>query len=157
MFSWSSSLKITKKRPTFEGIIQYVDDHLTKFTIYYKIKIRLTRSKLGEILIPSRTLKKCIKSLYVMFCAIWCHFYNLKNVKNIIGGVRSVTFSKVTLIHRCFFFNFLKLYKWYQIAQCITYVTFLLKNSRCPGFKTDACAFVKYKINLTLLKGLRHS
>ena len=157
MFSWSSSLKITKKRPTFEGIIQYVDDHLTKFTIYYKIKIRLTRSKLGEILIPSRTLKKCIKSLYVMFCAIWCHFYNLKNVKNTIGGVRSVTFSKVTLIHRCFFFNFLKLYKWYQIAQCITYVTFLLKNSRCPGFKTDACAFVKYKINLTLLKGLRHS
>ena len=107
MFSWSSSLKITKKRPTFEGIIQYVDDHLTKFTIYYKIKIRLTRSKLGEILIPSRTLKKCIKSLYVMFCAIWCHFYNLKNVKNTIGGVRSVTFSKVTLIHRCFFSIFL--------------------------------------------------
>ena len=107
MFSWSSSLKITRKRPNFEGIIQYVDGHLTRFTIYYKIKIRFTRGKLDEILIPSRTLKKGIKSLYVMFCAIWCHFYNLKNVKNTIGGVRSVTFSKVTLIHRCFFSIFL--------------------------------------------------
>ena len=34
---------------------------------------------------------------YVMRCAIWCHFYNLKNVKNTHGGV-----LKVTLIHGCY-------------------------------------------------------
>ena len=40
-------------------------------------------------------------SLYVVRCAIWYHLYNLKNVT--------------------VFFTFSKLYKWYQIAQRITY------------------------------------
>ena len=38
-------------------------------------------------------------------------------MKNTHGGV---TLLKVTLIHGCFF-TFYKLFKWYQIAQCITY------------------------------------
>ena len=40
--------------------------------------------------------------IYVMRCAIWYHFWNLENV----------------------FFTFLKLYKWYQMAQRITYFYF---------------------------------
>ena len=35
---------------------------------------------------------------YVMFCAIWCYLYNLKNVKNTHGGVLLI----VTLLHECF-------------------------------------------------------
>ena len=53
-----------------------------------------------------------------MFCAIWYHSYNLKNVKNTHGGVlllmKSNTPPRV-------FFTFLKLYKLYQIAQNITF------------------------------------
>ena len=40
-----------------------------------------------------------------MPCAIWYHLYNLKNVKNIHGGVLLVvacTLLKVTLLHGCF-------------------------------------------------------
>ena len=45
-----------------------------------------------------------------MLCAIWYHLYNLKNVKNIHGGMsRSVRLQveacillKVTLLHGCF-------------------------------------------------------
>ena len=55
-----------------------------------------------------------------MFCAIWYHFYNLKNVKNTHGGVLLlVKLLKVTLLHG-FFFTFLQLNKWYQIAQRVT-------------------------------------
>ena len=43
-----------------------------------------------------------------MLCVIWYHLYNLKNVKNTNGGVLLLV----------------KLYKWCQIAQSITY-TFL--------------------------------
>ena len=36
---------------------------------------------------------------YVMFCTIWCYFYNLKNVKNTHEGVLLlVKFSKVLKI-----------------------------------------------------------
>ena len=45
-----------------------------------------------------------------MFCWIWYHFYNLKNVKNTHGGVllsvnlqvEACNFLKVTLLHWCF-------------------------------------------------------
>ena len=38
-----------------------------------------------------------------MFCAIWYHLYNLKNVKNTHGGVLLlVKLLKVTLLHGCF-------------------------------------------------------
>ena len=55
---------------------------------------------------------------------IWYHFYNLKHVKNIHGGVlllekfKPATLQKVALLHECFFTLF-KLYKWYQIVQSI--------------------------------------
>ena len=55
------------------------------------------------------------------------HMYNLKNVKNIHGGVlllvqlqEPATLLKVTLLQGCFFM-FFKLYKWYQITQYTTY------------------------------------
>ena len=39
--------------------------------------------------------KWCYKSQYVMRCAIWCHLYNLKNVK-------PATLLKLTLLYGCF-------------------------------------------------------
>ena len=45
---------------------------------------------------------------YVILCAIWCHFCNLKNVKKNHGGVlllvncRPQLLLKVTLLHWCF-------------------------------------------------------
>ena len=50
-----------------------------------------------------------------MFCTIWYHLYNFKNVKNANGGVKSNTPPWV-------FFTFFKLYKWYQLAQHITII-----------------------------------
>ena len=65
--------------------------------------------------------------LNVMRCAIWYHLYNLKDVKNIHGGVlilvklqtEDCNFTKINTLPWVFFM-FLKLYKWYKIAQCIT-------------------------------------
>ena len=44
---------------------------------------------------------------YVMFCTIWYHLYNLKNVKNTHGGVLllvqlQATLLKVALLYGCF-------------------------------------------------------
>ena len=52
------------------------------------------------------------KTVSVMFCTIWYHLQNLKNVKNDHGGVLLL----VTLQAKAFF----KLDKWYQIVQRIT-------------------------------------
>ena len=70
------------------------------------------------------------KKKYMMFCAIWYHFYNIKNVKITDGGV--LLLVKLQLLACNFtksntppwvFFTFFKLYKWYQIAQSITYLS----------------------------------
>ena len=40
-----------------------------------------------------------------MLCAIWYHWHNLKNVKNINGGVllfQPATLQKVTILQGCF-------------------------------------------------------
>ena len=39
-----------------------------------------------------------------MHCTIWCHLYNLKNVRNTLGGVLLLVKlqAKVTLPHGCF-------------------------------------------------------
>ena len=39
-----------------------------------------------------------------MLCAIWYHFYKLKNLKNTHGGVtfKPATLLKVALLHGCF-------------------------------------------------------
>ena len=67
-------------------------------------------------------------SKYVMRCAIWYHWYNLKSVKNTHGGVLilvklqalACNFTRINA-PSWVFFTFLKLYKWYQIAQWTTY------------------------------------
>ena len=56
-----------------------------------------------------------------MRCAIWYHSYNLKNVKNIHGGV--LLLVKLQAISPWMLFTFFNLYKWYQIAQHITIKT----------------------------------
>ena len=53
----------------------------------------------------------------VMFCAIWYHLHNFKNVRNSHGGVQAKMHSSM----ECFS-QFFKLGKWYQIAQRITIV-----------------------------------
>ena len=64
--------------------------------------------------------------LYVVLCAIWYHLYDLKNMKNIPGGVllliklQASGFTKSS-IPPWVIFTFFKLCKWYQIAQSITY------------------------------------
>ena len=58
-----------------------------------------------------------------MLCAIWYHLYNLKNVKNTHGGMSVLIKLQVYFTKSnsplWVFFTFLKLYKWYQIAQRI--------------------------------------
>ena len=66
-----------------------------------------------------------------MGCTIWYHLYNLKYVKNTHGGVLILVklqaevcnFTKINT-PLWVFFTFLKLCKWYQIAQRITYLKF---------------------------------
>ena len=51
-----------------------------------------------------------------MLCAIWCHLYNLKNVKNTHGGVLLI---KVTLLHGTFwrFLNYTNGNKSHQASR----------------------------------------
>ena len=65
---------------------------------------------------------------YVLFCGIWYHFYNLKNMKNIHGEVfllvnlqgSTCNFTESNTPPWVFFMLF-KLYKWYRIVQSTTY------------------------------------
>ena len=50
-----------------------------------------------------------------MFCAIWYHLWNFKNLKITHGGVLRTKSNTPPWVS----FTFLKLYKWYQIVQCI--------------------------------------
>ena len=52
----------------------------------------------------------------VIPCAIWYNFYNLKNVKK--HPSRSDAFTKSNTFS--WVFKFLKLYRWFQIAQSVT-------------------------------------
>ena len=66
---------------------------------------------------------------HVVRSAICYHLHNLKNVKNTHEGVLilvklqalACNFTK-TNTPPWVFFTFLKLYKWYEIAQCTTYL-----------------------------------
>ena len=56
--------------------------------------------------------------------AIWYDLYNLKNVKNTPGGVLILVKLQASAKINTppwVLFTFLKLYKWYQIAQRTTY------------------------------------
>ena len=67
---------------------------------------------------------------YVMRCAIWYPLCNLKNVKNTHEEVLILVklqasarnFTKINT-SPWMFFTFFKLYKGYQIAQRVTYIT----------------------------------
>ena len=71
-----------------------------------------------------------------MFCAIWYHLYNLKNVKNTNEGVllfvklqvEACNFTKSNTPPRVFF-TFFKLYKWYQIAPRATFIVVSVSES----------------------------
>ena len=71
-------------------------------------------------------LNKTHSETYMWCVAIWYHLYNLKNVKNTLGGLLILvklhaSASNFTKIDTPWvFFMFFKLYKWYQIAQRIT-------------------------------------
>ena len=63
-----------------------------------------------------------------MLCAIWYHLYNFKNVKSTHGGVLLLVKLQASACNYTksntplwVFFTFLKLYKWYQIVQRVTY------------------------------------
>ena len=65
--------------------------------------------------------------VYVVRCTIWYHLYNFKNVKNTHGGVL-ILVKLQTEAFPWVFFTFFKLYKWYQIAQRITYSCVLTRK-----------------------------
>ena len=69
-------------------------------------------------------------SVFLMLCMIWYHLHNLKNLKNIHGGV--LLFAKLQALACNFtisktppwvFFTFFTLYKWYQIMQSALFLT----------------------------------
>ena len=63
-----------------------------------------------------------------MLCAIWDHLYNFKNKKNTNGRVLFLVKLKAS-VHNftksntppCVFSTFFKLFKWYHMAQNISY------------------------------------
>ena len=71
-----------------------------------------------------------LTGINVMPCSIWYHLYNLKNVENTHGGelllvklqASACNFTKSNS-PPWVFSTFLKLYKWYQIAQSTTNLT----------------------------------
>ena len=75
-----------------------------------------------------------------MFCALWYHLYNLKNMKNTHGGVlllvklQALACNFTKSYTPWVFFTFFKLHKWYQIAQRITYCAYLasVRLGCCP-------------------------
>ena len=62
--------------------------------------------------------------LFVMLCVILYHLYNLKNVKNTHGRTLLLIKTKSNT-PPWVFFTFLKLDKWYQIAQLTTYTALM--------------------------------
>ena len=83
----------------------------------FKIKIlNFIISNLKEIMSITRISLRSShlrKNKFVMFCAIWYHLFNLKNVKNTHGRVlllvkvqakslQRYSLLKVTLLHECF-------------------------------------------------------
>ena len=65
------------------------------------------------------SLQYSLSLSYVMFCAIWFHLSNLKNLENLHGGVlllQTGTLLKVTVRSGCFSFFFFLI----EIVQCNT-------------------------------------
>ena len=77
----------------------------------------------------------------MILCAIWHHLYNLKNVKNTHGGVLILVKLQASACNFTksntppwVFFRFFKLYKWYQIAQSVSYIN--TSNMKAQGRET---------------------
>ena len=91
---------------------------------------------------------------YVMFCAIWYHLYNLKNVKNKHGGMlllvklhaQAFNFTKSTT-PLWVFFTFFKIVQ--MVPNCVKYPIF---KNLSPNFSQQTFAFLKSTI-ATLEKG----
>ena len=84
-----------------------------------------------------------------MLCAIWYHFYNLKNVKNTFEGMSLLVklqayFTKSNTL-LWLFFTFLNLHKWYQIVQHIT----LKINHRCKSYSQYNAQIKKVAVQAT--------
>ena len=86
----TSGMKWIKKNVTFSSLISLAVEYLLK------VNKKDTRTNFITCSLEN-----------VIFCAIWYHLYNLKNVKNIHARVLLLVKLQA-------------LYKWYQIAQCIT-------------------------------------
>ena len=96
----------------------------------------------------NRTWCQCLVSynIYVAFCAIWYHLYNLKNLKNSHGGVLLLVNFTKSNTPPWVFFTFLKLYKWYQIAQSVTY--YVMRSFKISLKRARKTSFIKTKILL---------
>ena len=89
---------------------------------------------------------------YEMFCTLWYHLYNLKKVKSTYEVVLLlVKFQAEAWIFAksntppWMFFVFLKLYKWYHIAQSVTYTD---GSKRCSLCLTEKCHILTTSVNL---------
>ena len=102
-------------------IIVHVLNHLTLFK--YK----------NNILKYYQTMVK-----HLMLCTTWYHLHNLKIVRNSHGGVLlsvsvhglACNFNKSNT-RSWVFFPFIKLHKWYQIVQNISYYYYYKKINIC--------------------------
>ena len=79
-----------------------------------------------------------IELKHVTLCVIWHHLYNLKNMRNTYGGVLHLVKLKAEASNFTesntppwVFVMFFKLYKWYQMAQGISYKHFSVKYGDC--------------------------
>ena len=134
MGTWKTKLHLnlvkTSSRTMFPINIDLMLDfrrwHL-KMQHGFKIKIlNFIISNLKEIMSITRISLRSShlrKNKFVMFCAIWCHLFNLKNVKNTHGRVLLLVKVQAKSLQRYsllkvntppwVFFTFFKLYKWY--------------------------------------------
>ena len=85
------------------------------------------------------------KEYNVMLCSIWYHLYDLKNVKNSLGGVLLLVKSQASASNfkkrstpQWVLFKLFKIYKLHQIAQSISYL---------PSQATSSSTEVFYKNN----------
>ena len=90
----------------------------------YKFRIKQSSAMGVYPAFPLAVVEFSEYETYAVRCTIWYHLHNLK-LENY--PCSSVTFSKVACnftksnTPSWVFFTFSKLYKWYQIAQSITY------------------------------------
>ena len=81
--------------------------------IFYTGIQRKVHSRLAEFC-------RVLSNTYVMLCAIRYHLHHFKNLKNTHGGV--LLLVNLQAKASMSFFTFFRLYKWYQIAQSVSYL-----------------------------------